>query len=111
MFFLAAQRKELCSIHHVRSSSHEESLFRGTMVHDLGLKPSLSRSTFPIAHGKVFATRLRSRVNLGPRSFCCTPRILDTSIPRKVLHSTTSPACKRLLGKLPSAKCESSSGP
>ena len=36
------------------------------------IKPFLSRSTFPIAHGKVFATRLRSRMNLGPRSFCCT---------------------------------------
>ena len=57
-----------------------KALFRRTMVHDSGSKPSLSRSTFPIAHGKVFATRLRSRMNLGPRSFCCTPRISDTSI-------------------------------
>ena len=80
MFFSAAQRKELCSIRRVRFSSRAETLFRRTMVHDSGLKPSLSRSTFPIAHGKVFATRLRSRMNLGRRSFCCTPRISDTSI-------------------------------
>ena len=86
------------------------SALRRTMVHDSGLKPSLSRSTFPIAHGKVFATRLRSRMNLGPRSFCCTPRISDTSIPQKALPSTTFPVCKRLPGKLPSAKCASSCG-
>jgi len=72
MFSLAARLSELCSIRRVRFSSRAEALFRRTMVHDSGLKPSLSRSIFPIAHGKVFATRLRSRLNLGPRSFWCT---------------------------------------
>ena len=70
-----------------------------------GTKQFLSRSTFPVAHGKVFATRLRSRMNSGPRSFCCTPRISDTSIRAKALPFTIFPACKRLPGKLPSAKC------
>jgi len=69
MFFLAAQLRELFSISRVRFSSRAETLFRRTMVHDSGLKPSLSRSTSPIAHGKVFSTRLRSRKNLGRRSF------------------------------------------
>ena len=47
-------------------------------------------------------------MNLGPGSFCCTPRISDTSIRAKALPSTTFPACKRLLAKMPSAKCDSS---
>jgi len=93
MFFLAALRKGSCSIHHVRFLLRAEALFRRTMVHDSGLKPSLSRSTFPIAPEKVFATRLRLRMNLGPRPFCCTPRISDTSIPQKALPSTISPVC------------------
>src|SRR5512141_3301 len=105
MFFLAAQPKELCSIRRVRFSSRAEALFRRTMVHDSGLKPSLSRSTFQIAHGKVFATRLRSRLNLGPRSFCCTLLISDTSILVRAQLFTIFPACKRLLAKLLSAKC------
>src|SRR5438067_4351883 len=68
MFFLAALRKGSCSIHRVRFLLRAEALFRRTMVHDSGLKPSLSRSTFPIAPEKVFATRLRLRMNLGAKT-------------------------------------------
>ena len=74
---------------------------------DKRLKPSLSLSTFPVAHGKVFATRLRSRMNLERRSFCCTRHISDMSIRARALLSTIFLACKRLPGKLPSAKCAS----
>jgi len=69
MFSLAARRRELCSIRLVRFSSHAEALFKRTLVHDPGLKPSLSPSTFPIAHAKVFATRLRSRKIWGQDHF------------------------------------------
>src|SRR5262249_61954057 len=103
----AAQLRELCSIHRVRFSLRAGAFFGQIMVHDLGSKPSLSRSIFPIARAKVFATRLHSRMNLGPRSSWCTPLISDTSIPQKALRSTTFPACERLLEKVPSAKCES----
>ena len=54
---------------------------------------------------------MRSRMNSGPSSFCCTPLISDTSIRVKALLSTTFPACKRLPGKLPSAKCAISCAP
>src|SRR6516162_3225015 len=67
----------------------------------------LCRSIFPVVHGEVFDTQLTSPMNLEPESFCCTPRISDTFIPAKALQSTTFPPCKRLLAKLPSAKCDS----
>ena len=60
---------------------------------------------FQLLTGRSSLRDLRSRMNSGPRSFCCTPLISDTSIRVKALTSTIYPACKRLPGKLPSAKC------
>ena len=97
--FLGSTAERIVCFRRVRFSSRAEALFRRTMVHDSGLKPSLSRSTFPSAHGKGFATRFRLRLNLGPRSFCCMPRISDTSIAQKALPSTTFPVCKKAAQK------------
>ena len=109
--FLGSTAETRCSAFALSGFRHaRKKLVNRRTGRGLRLTRSWSRWISPIARGKVSSMPSDSRMNLGPRSFCSMPLISDTSIQAKALHSMTFPACKRLLAKMPSAKCESSCG-